>query len=127
MAIKYKAVSQSKPGIKGGANYQYYARITGRTKFDIHNVCKDLSLISTLSDADIIAVVYGFLDRLPDYLINGYNVQLGDFGTFSLSLSSEAAESEEKLTSRNIKKVNIHFRPGVRFKKAVSNPKFVKV
>ena len=52
---------------------------------------------------------------LVEQLLNGNKIQLGELGTFSISLSSEGAESIEKFTAKNIKGVNILFTPGVDF------------
>ncbi|MCF8380756.1 MAG: HU family DNA-binding protein [Bacteroidales bacterium] len=127
MPVKYKAVAQARPGIKGGGTYQYYARICQRQNVDLNDLCERVSLMSTLSPPDIWGVIVALLDTIPDYLTNGYNVKLGEFGIFSLSLTSDPAETPEKLTAKNIRKTNIQFRPGVRFKQAVKKPEFKKV
>lgn len=127
MPIKYKAVSQAQPGIKGGGNYQYYARICERQNINLIQLCERIALMSTFSRGDVFGVVESLLDIIPTYLNDGYNVKLGDFGTFSLSLTSDPVDTVDKLTSKKIKKTNIKFRPGVEFKMAVKNPEFVKV
>ena len=127
MPIKYKAVSQAQPGVKGGGSYSYYARICDRENMSIYELCDQISDMSTFSRGDVIGVVETLLDIIPTQLKRGKNISLGNFGTFSLSISSEAVETANQLTSRNIKKTNIQFRPGVMFKKEVSMAKFIKV
>ena len=35
MSIKYKVVKQATPGVAGGGEYRYYARITGRQNIEM--------------------------------------------------------------------------------------------
>ena len=52
---------------------------------------------------------------LVEQLLNGYKVQFGELGIFSLSISSEPAASLKEFTSDNIKQVNLVFTPGTDF------------
>ena len=57
-------------------------------------------------------------------MLNGNKIQLGELGTFGISISSVGAESIEKFSSRNIKSVNILFSPGVDFENLISRAEF---
>ena len=46
-------------------------------------------------------------------------MRLGDFGTFSLRVRSEGAETEEDVGAKNITKVVAGFRPGKHFQNAL--------
>jgi predicted histone-like DNA-binding protein len=127
MPIKYKAVAHSQPGIQGGGDYRYHARITDRDHIDLKNLCKAISKATTFSEADISGALKSLLEMIPEYLKRGYNVSLDDFGTFSLSLSSDTVASASELTSRNIRKVNLRFRPSKYFKEALQDASFEKV
>ena len=52
-------------------------------------------------------VISDMCECLVEQLLNGNKVQLGELGTFGISISCEGAESIEKFTSKNIKEVNI--------------------
>ena len=52
-------------------------------------------------------VISDMCECLVEQLLNGNKIELGELGTFSISISSEGAESIEKFTSKNIKEVNI--------------------
>jgi hypothetical protein len=56
--------------------------------------------------------------------INNVLIQLGDFGTFRISVSSEGAESAEALTARNIKKAKLVFLPSTKLKQKLSTLAF---
>lgn len=64
---------------------------------------------------------------LVEMLLNGYKVQFGELGIFSIYISCEPAESLEKFTADNIKKVNIQFTPGEDFENLRARAKFVPV
>ena len=69
-------------------------------------------------------VISDMCECLVEQLLNGNKIQLGELGTFGVSLSSEGAESIDKFTSRNIKAVNILFSPGDEFENLVGRAEF---
>ena len=69
-------------------------------------------------------VISDMCECLVEQLLNGNKIQLGELGTFSISLSSEGAESLEKFTAKNIKEVNILFTPGVDFENLIDRADF---
>ena len=54
----------------------------------------------------------------------GNKIQLGELGTFGISISSEGAESIDKFTAKNIKAVNILFDPGKDFENMIDRADF---
>ena len=64
---------------------------------------------------------------LIEMLLNGYKVQFGELGIFSIYISCEPAESMAKFTAANIKDVNILFTPGKDFENLRSRAEFVPV
>ena len=52
------------------------------------------------------------------------DIQLGELGTFGISISSEGAESIDKFTAKNIKAVNILFDPGKDFENMIDRADF---
>lgn len=126
MAIKYKVVAHAQPGKIGGGLYKYYARITGRITKTLRDLSNELAMESTLSPIDIIAVQTALLEKIPQMLLNGHNVSLGDLGIFSVSISSSASDEPEKVSLNNINKLKVHFRPSNEFKQRLLNAKFEK-
>ena len=64
---------------------------------------------------------------LVEQLLNGNKVQLGELGTFGISLTCEGAETLQKFTADNIIGVNILFTPGVDFENLRSRAEFAPV
>lgn len=69
-------------------------------------------------------VISDMCECLVEQLLNGNKVQLGELGTFGISISCEGAESIEKFTSKNIKAVNILFAPGDDFENLIGRAEF---
>lgn len=69
-------------------------------------------------------VLSDMCECLVEQLLNGNKIQLGELGTFGISISSEGAESIDKFTSKNIKGVNIIFTPGKDFENMIGRAEF---
>ena len=115
MAIKYNIIERGEPGVQGGGTKKYYASAVTTGNLDIEELTEQIESISTVSGADIRAVLYGIVDVVPKLLANGNIVQIGDLGSFRVSVSSDASDTPEAVTATNIKKSKILFRPGKKF------------
>ena len=69
---------------------------------------------SVFSRGTIVGVLTEMCDCIRELLLQGYSIELGDLGRFSLSVNNEAADSIEEFTSNNIKAVNVNFNAGTR-------------
>ncbi len=58
MNIKYKVVAQAQPGVKGGGQVKYYARICRTNRIELDDVALYIRHMSTYSKADFIGAVY---------------------------------------------------------------------
>lgn len=106
---------------------KYYATSKATGKINLRTLAKRISRESTLSIMDTQAVLEGFIQVIPDLLLEGNIVALGEFGTFRLTLSSEGAETPDEFNVSMIKKANLLFRAGSEFKDQLSNVKFTRV
>ena len=61
---------------------------------------------------------------LVEQLLNGNKVELGELGTFGISLSCEGAPSVKEFSAKNIKAVNILFAPGPDFENLINRAEF---
>ena len=69
-------------------------------------------------------VLSDMCECLVEQLLNGNKIQLGELGTFGISISSEPTDSLDKFSAKNIKAVNILFTPGEDFENLVSRAEF---
>ena len=84
----------------------------------MRDIARDIAGRSSLTRGDIENVLANFMDCLPHYLRDGFSVQLGEFGTMRLTLSSEGAATEKAFKTEKIKP-RVTFTPGVELKAAL--------
>lgn len=115
MSIKFNIIERGEPGVAGGGTKRFYASAQTTGNLGIEELTGQIERISTVSGADIRAVLYSIVDVVPQLLSNGNIVSIGDLGTFRVSISSEPSDTAEEVTAANIKKAKILFRPGKKF------------
>ena len=64
-----------------------------------------------MTRGDVSNVLYNFIDCLPHYLRDGFSIQLGNFGSMRVTLSSKGAETEKAFKTETIKP-RVVFTPG---------------
>lgn len=72
-------------------------------------------------------VISDMCECIVEQLLNGNKVQLGELGTFGISIGCTGAESIEKFSAKNIVEVNILFTPGDDFDNLVDRAEFNQV
>ena len=125
MSVKYNVVARKNPR-DPDAPPKYYPSIVSSGREGMREIAKQIAEISTVSSVDTMASLESLLSVLPRILANGNIVDLGDFGTFWLRVKTEGSESEADVTARNITNVQIQFRPGKEFKRALEVIEFKK-
>ena len=91
--------------------------ILGRKTLD--DIARDISGRSSLTRGDISNVLYNFIDCLPHYLRDGFSIQLGEFGSMRVTLSSKGAETEKTFKTETIKP-RVVFTPGTELKRELA-------
>ncbi|AQY21692.1 HU family DNA-binding protein [Riemerella anatipestifer] len=121
--MKYKLVQKGKPG-DAEAPKKWYANPVKSGSVNQKSLAKEISGRSSLTAGDVNNVIQNLLDILPSKLVEGNSVQLGDFGTFRISFSSEGADTEQAFTTDKIKGIKVLFTPSTEFKKTLGDMKF---
>lgn len=103
---------------------KFYANKAPQGEVDVRSLAKRISRESMLGIVETTAVIEGLLQAVPELLAEGKSVQLGEFGSFRLTLSSEGADSPETFSSSNIIGTNLIFRPGKEFRDRLSTVKY---
>ena len=115
--MKIKLIERRKPGTKTGLG-KFYASPVNVGKKTLRDIAHDIAGRSSLTRGDIENVLSNFIDCLPHYLRDGFSVQLGEFGTMRLTLSSEGAATVKAFKTETIKP-RVTFTPGVELKSAL--------
>ena len=113
MAINYSLVKlASKFGDKAGVP-KFYARAQMNESISLKKFAKLISMQTTVSYADVTAVLVSMQENMIIELQRGNQIDFGELGKFRLQLASEgAATAAEFKSDINIKGVNIQFIPG---------------
>lgn len=127
MAIKFNVIQRGEPGVVGGGTKKYYASTQMAGELDIDKLTKAIEKISTVSGADIRAVLYALVDVSIDALADSQIVRLGDLGSIRISVGSEGKNTEEEINAGVIKSTKVLFTPGKRIKDMQQVLTFVKV
>lgn len=124
--IPYSVAARKKPNAPSEPE-KFYANAQSRGYVSIEEISERLSRATTVTRADTKAVLAALEDEITDALQNGEIVQLGDVGTFRVSLSSEGTDKEDEFSPAKIKAVKVLYRPSAKIKNAVAGASFEKV
>lgn len=106
---------------------KFYARSQSQREVTLTEISKEVAWGTALTAGDVENAINSVGELTAVNLHNGNMVDLGDFGKFQTQLSSEGADTIEKFTQKNIKKVNFRFRPGKLIRKALDGVQFEQV
>ncbi len=74
---------------------------------------------TTLNPKEAEMAVYQLEKVVSRLLLDGHTVQLGDLGTFNITITAEGQKEEKKVSADDIKKVNLRFRISKTMREAV--------
>ena len=98
---------------------KFYANPVNVGRKTLDDIARDISGRSSLTRGDISNVLYNFIDCLPHYLRDGFSIQLGEFGSMRVTLSSKGAETEKTFKTETIKP-RVVFTPGTELKRELA-------
>ena len=81
-------------------------------ELSLKQLSRRVSSQTTVSRADVVAVLTATVDNLLEALKEGKQVDFGDLGKFRLQITSRGADTLEKFTASCITGVNIQYIPG---------------
>ena len=118
MATQYDLMKSVSPKGKEEESVLYPKVVPYGTK-TLKDIMKDASMYSGLNASTVQGVITFLEEIMAEYLANGYNVKLGNIGTFSATLSSRQVKSKEEIRSQSIHFDNVHFRAAKELKKEI--------
>ena len=85
--------------------------VTMGQSVDLDGIAYIMKDKSSLSLGDIQSVLTNYVEAMRAALFDGKSVNIRDFGVFSLSAHTLGATTKEECTVKNIKSIQINFRP----------------
>lgn len=126
MAILVKPVQRVNPNDAEAPKKWYVTQVT-TAQVDETQVAMDLADETTLNPSEGMMAIRQFRKILLRHLLAGESVKLGNWGSFSITLSSTGVDTKEEVNARNIKAVNINFQPDEAFKADLQKATFAWV
>ncbi len=111
MALNYSVALRPNP-LKKDNPAKAYATAQINGELTLKQLSRRVSMQTTVSRADVAAVLIATVENMIDALQEGKQVDFGELGKFRLRILSEGTETMESFTAANITGVNIQFVPG---------------
>ena len=125
MPITFNAVQKRNPQ-EPTAPQKFYANIIGEGKTTLADLAKYAASTSTVSKADILAVLESTFSKIADDVADGKIVYVGDYFTLQAGGSSTGQATANEVNSASIKSLKTIFRPGKLIKDALKLAEFHK-
>lgn len=125
MAQRFRKVKRKVLAGPDKGKVKTYAMAKSSGIFGFEDMCKLISSRASVSSADVKAVLDSLTWGMDFALQLGLTVQLGEFGNFHLTVSSEGTEEEKDFDASKITKTRIAFYPGARLQKTRKEVDFV--
>lgn len=91
---------------------KFYASVLSSGSTDFKKMAKRIASQCTVRTADCMAVLTALEENIIADLEDGIIVQMGDLGTLRVSISSGGKDNSEEVSSQDVKKARLLFRPG---------------
>ena len=123
MALNYSVSLRPNP-LEREASPKAYATAQMNGELSLKQLSRRVSSQTTVSRADVVAVLTATVDNLLEALTEGKQVDFGELGKFRLQIASIGTEKLTDFTAAHITGVNIQFVPGDDLKKIFNGMSF---
>ena len=128
MAVNYSLVKYVPKFGKNAGKGKFYARAQVNEKTSLKKFSKMIAMQTTVTYADVTAVLVSAVENLILELQRGNQVEFGDLGKFRLQIISDGADSAADFKSDiHIKGVSVQYAPGPELYSVFQDMQFVQV
>ncbi len=125
MPVFYNKIEKGNPQKPTEAK-KWYVSLKKTSQVSEKEVAKLIADETTMNRKEVEMALDQFEKILVRLLLDGHSVQLGDWGSFHLSCTSEGSTTEKEVSVNKIKNVNIRFTAGKEMKEALKNASFLQ-
>jgi len=125
MAIKFN-VHEIGSVIDPAAPKKFYLRPVSSGEMTLDDLAEEISHASSLSEADVHAVLQSLVHAIPRAISDGYIVRLGNLGSFRMSVNSTGSAKKEDVSEKNISKRRLIFNAAKQMKSKLEKITFEK-
>ena len=123
MSILFNRVERANP--QDRTKTKWYPVLKTVKKVSERDVAKQIADETTLNRKEAEMALEQLQKVLISSLLASNSVQIGEWGSFHLTCSSEGSETKEKVSANNIQKLNIRFVPGKSLRDALNGATFI--
>lgn len=123
MSLLYNKIQRANPA-KREEPKKWYLSLKSLGQVGEKEVAKQIADETTLNPKEAEMALAQFEKVLIRLLLDGHSVQLGDWGSFFLTLTCEGCDTEKEATPARVLKINIRFLPGKDLKNAIAAATF---
>ncbi len=113
MSVRYKKVMGK--GVGSPVANKWYGRAVSMGRVKTADLAEEISHSTTVTRADIMAVLIELTQVMKKHLQNSMTVELDGLGDFRVGLKTKVADKAEDFTAANIYGYQILYHPEVRF------------
>ncbi len=118
MAAKYDF--KTSPDIQGDKEQPtLYPQIVVSGTKDLTDLAKDVARRSTIKEGTVLGLFCDLESIIANYLADGYNVRLGELGTFSAALTCRKVTDKHEIRAASVHFDNVKFKPTRQFRKEI--------
>ncbi|WP_345231971.1 HU family DNA-binding protein [Olivibacter ginsenosidimutans] len=125
MAIQFNIVEKGNPSDLA-APKKFYACPISAGEITLEDLVDDISHASSVTEADVYAVLQNLVREIPKNIARGYIIRLGNLGSFRLGSNSMGSATAEEVDGRNIIRTRLLFHPGPKVRKELLGLTFKK-
>ncbi len=105
---------------------KFYPQAVKRQNVDLDRLAERVAKESTVSRADCYAVIISLVEQIENELKDGNYVNIKGLGTLSVRIKGTPSDDAASLTSKNIGKITIGYRPDKRLVNSLQDADFEK-
>ena len=123
MALLFNAAKRQNP-TDPDSPFKWYVVLKSLGMMSEREVALAISDETTLNPKEAEMALYQLQKVMINALLDGKTVQLGELGSFRLTVNSDGVDTEDEVTAMQVKKVNLRFVPSTRIKEQIAKATF---
>ncbi len=100
---------------------KYYLIARSIENIGLEAITEEIALATSLTRGDVDNTIKSLLDIIPKYLKMGFNVNLGEFGSYRLTMRSEGSDESDEAVPAKVTHIRPVFTPSPKLRKEISD------
>lgn len=119
--IKFSIASKKLGVGKRKGQTVYYAKAKARTRLSIRMLGERISRATTLSRADVYAVIIALTEEIKHELMLGHTIELGELGSLKVSANGRMMNDPKDVSAATVGTPRVRFYPTMELRRAAGS------